>query len=341
MVEVPQAGFTGTVWDAVPVEQLTHELTTGPGIGPMADAGLAYTALAAGLGAAAAEYRAILAVVGNAWGSHSNEDGLAQLGQLADWLDEITTAAQHNAGAAAQQAVSYEIAQLAMPHLTEVTQALHTAEDMIRGSLLGAPLAGLLDTAEDQLDQLREHAAQVMRTYEAASEKLAVPWQQDPAPAVSAGAALLAEQAPTLPGAGSEGPPSNAQAVQQPTLQPAQPIDLSALHIAPPNPTVMVSGEQLVLTPVLPTIGAIAPGPVAAPLVTAAPVSAAPPILPPATTELRSPPPLSAARALSAAAGEVGDRIVVDAGFATAPAVLGGANNRAVPVPDAAAVPDR
>lgn len=105
----------------------------------MVEAGLAYAALAAGLGGAAAEYRAILSMVGDAWGSHSNEDGLAQLGRLADWLDEITTAAQRNAATAAQQAVSYEIAQIAMPHVAEVTQAVQTAEEMIRGSLLGAP----------------------------------------------------------------------------------------------------------------------------------------------------------------------------------------------------------
>ncbi|MEV6562778.1 PPE domain-containing protein [Nocardia sp. NPDC051756] len=322
MVEAPQAGFTGTIWDAVPAEQLAHELTTGPGTTPMADVGLAYAELAVGLGAAGTEFRAILAVVGDVWGSTSNEDGLAQLAQLADWFDEVTAAAKENAATAAQQAVSYEVAQLTMPHVGEVAAAVRTAADLLSGSLLGAPLAGLLDTADHQVEALHAQAAQVMRTYEAASEKLAVPWEQDAAPAVSAGAALAAEQAPARPEAGQPGPPANAPVVAEPTLA-APTVDLSALHVAPP-PTVPVGSESLVLTPTLPPSPTIAPGP-AAPLPVSAAQPAPPPIVAPPASTTTPAPPQPAARAEAAEVGDIGDRFVVDAGFATAPPVLGGA----------------
>ncbi|MET7768241.1 PPE domain-containing protein [Nocardia sp. NPDC005366] len=316
MVESPEAGFTGTIWDAVPAEQLAHELTSGPGPGPMAEAGLAYTALAAGLGGAAAEFRAVLAVIGEAWGSHSNEDGLAQLARLADWLEDTSTAARDNAATAAQQAASYEIARVTMPHVTEVAQAAHTVEDMVRGSLLGAPLAGLLDTVELQLEALREQAAQVMRTYEAASATLAAPWQHDQAPEVSAGAALLAEQS---------APPArdlsaNTPVVQQPALQLPHAVDLVLPDIAP-QPTVTVGGESLVVTPVPPFAVNIAQSVVAAPPVAVATPPAPPPILPAPVAEPEPRPP--AARALGADAGDISGRIVVDTGFVTAPAVLG------------------
>ncbi|WP_067844533.1 PPE domain-containing protein [Nocardia lijiangensis] len=322
MVEPPQAGFTGTNWEAVPAEQLAHELTTGPGGAPMADAGAAYAEFAAGLGAAGVEFRAILSIVGGAWGSDSSEDGLAQLAGLSTWFDAITAAATDNAAVAAQQAASYELARLGMPPVGELSAAVRSAEDLLCGSLLGAPLAGLLDLAERQVDSLREQAAQVMRTYEAAGERLAVPWVQQPAPAVSAGANLLAEQkrsraAPEPPAA----VPVPAEVVQAPAVT----VDLSALDLTPP-PTVPVGAESLVLSP-LPQPGSIIaplPAPAAMPVTTAHTAPSAPPVVPPPAPQATSPAPQAGARAGAADASDIGERIVVDAGFATAPAVLGG-----------------
>lgn len=337
MAQPAQVGFTGTIWEAVPPEQLAGELTTGPGVTPMAETGLAYAALAVGLGEAGAEFRAILSAVGEAWGSESSEEGIAQLAQLADWFDDITTAARHNAAAAAQQAASYELAQLTMPDVGEVIDAIRTAEQMVAGSLLGAPLAGLFDAAEYQVDALRTHAAQVMRSYEAGSEPLAVAWEQEQAPAVSAGAALLAEQAPAPSVGDALGPAPDAHVVAPPVLTSLPAPDLSALTVAP-TPTVMVGSESLVLSPVLsPAVPVVAgsPGP---PVVAAAasPVAAPPP---PLVAPTAAPVPLSAQpgpRAVAAAAADLDGRIGVDAGFPTAPAVLGGgavAQSRSAPAP--------
>ncbi|MGW4741954.1 PPE domain-containing protein [Nocardia xishanensis] len=326
MVEPPQAGFTGTNWEAVPAEQLAHELTTGPGGAPMADAGSAYAEFAAGLGAAGAEFRAILSIVGGAWGSDSSEDGLAQLAGLSTWFDVITAAATDNAAVAAQQAASYELARLGMPPVGELSAAVRSAEDMLRGSLLGAPLAGLLDLAERQVDSLREQASQVMRTYEAAGERLAVPWVQQLAPAVSAGANLLAEQKRSRAAAPAAPEPPAAVPVPAEVVQaPAVTVDLSALDLTPP-PTVAVGAESLVLTP-LPQPGSIiapSPAPGAMPITTAHTAPSAPPVVPPPATQATSPAPQAGARAGAADASDIAAQIVVDAGFATAPAVLGG-----------------
>jgi PPE-repeat protein len=323
MVELPHAGFTGTMWDAVPAEQLARELTTGPGVVPMAEAGLAYTALALGLAEAGAEYRAILAVVGNAWGSDSSAEGIAQLAQLADWFDDLTTAAQHNAATAAEQAAAYEIAQLTMPHVDEVAAAVRMAEEMVSGTLLGAPLAGLFDTAEHQVDALRDHAAQVMRTYEAGSEKLSAAWEQETAPVVSAGAALLAEQAPKPVGGGSSGPPPDAQAVSSPVLSGSPVVDLSASTVAP-TPTLMVGGESLLITPIPQPVSPVPAATAGAPVVATASQVPPPSMLAPPTNSPVPVSPQAGQRAVAAEAGTLGEQIVVQAGFATAPPVLGG-----------------
>ncbi|MBF6302416.1 PPE domain-containing protein [Nocardia amamiensis] len=325
MVELPHAGFTGTMWDAVPAEQLARELMTGPGVVPMAEAGLAYAALALGLGEAGAEYRAILAIVGNAWGSDSSAEGIAQLAQLADWFDDITTAAQHNAATAAEQAAAYEIAQLTMPHVDEVAAAVRMAEEMVSGTLLGAPLAGLFDTADHQVDALRDHAAQVMRTYEAGSDKLSAAWEQEAAPAVSAGAALLAEQKQTSKPVvdGSSGPPPDSQAVSPPALQFSSVVDLSALTVAP-TPTLMVGGESLVFTPIPQPVAPIVAATAGAPVVATAAQVPPPSMLAPPTNSPVPVSPQAGQRAVAAEAGALGEQIVVQAGFATAPPVLGG-----------------
>ncbi len=338
-MEPPQTGFTGTVWDAVPPEQLARELTTGPGGIPTVEAGLAYAALAIGLGEAATEYRAILAVMGDAWGSSSSEDGLNQLAALSDWMDKITSAAQSNAAIAARQAAAYEVARNTLPHIVEITEAVRAAEDLVRGSLLGAPLAGLLDAAEEQLDAVRQQAVRVMQAYEEASEHLARPWQQEVAPEVSDGAAFLAEQ-PGGGGGGGDGPAAGnpaptdgvagpEQLQRAPTLSDLPHIDLSALQAPAPVPTVPVGSEALMMHP-LAAPGAAGTTPAAATpqvAVQAQPMTAAPPVMAPATA-VAPPADTSVLRADSADADDPGETIVVNAGFATAPAVLGGTANQ-------------
>ncbi|MBU3065198.1 PPE domain-containing protein [Nocardia sp. NEAU-G5] len=328
MVEPPQPGFTGTVWEAVPPEQLVQQLTTGPGAAPTAEAGLAYAGLATGLAAAATEYRAILSVLGDAWSSSGSADGLNQLAALSEWLDRMTASTQSNAAIAARQAAAYEIARTALPQLVAVTQAVQAAEDLVRGSLLGAPLAGLLDDAEQKLDAVRRQAARVMQVYESASERLARPWPQDRAPEVSVGAELVAEQAkrtPTTPqpSGGTVGP----EQLQGPTPDFLQHIDLSAVQ---PAPTVPVGTESLIMPGLpLPDAATTLPGPATLqPVAQLVPPATVPAAVAPAAPPSAEPAPLP--RGVSADARDVSETIVVNAGFATAPAVLGASTNAAV-----------
>ncbi|MGY1982899.1 PPE domain-containing protein [Nocardia gipuzkoensis] len=327
MTEPPQAGFTGTIWEALPAERLAHELTTGPGGAPMSGAAIAYAELAAALASANTEFRVLLALVANAWGSESSADGLAQLAGLSDWFDEITAAATDNASVAARQAASYELAKLAMPPVAEVTAAVRVAESMLAPGPLGPPLAGLFDLAEHQLDGLRAQAARVMRTYEAEGTEAATPWSLGPAPAVSAGANLLAEQAKTRQQLGQPAAPT-AHVPTEVVAPPALSVDVSAqAYLAPPPPTIPVTGESLLLT-ALPQPGVLgAPAPSTTTVTTTQVPSTVPPIVPTA------PAPVAAQPTARAAAADDGDldpaTIPVEAGFATAPPVLG-ANARRV-----------
>lgn len=327
MTEPPQAGFTGTIWEALPAERLAHELTTGPGGAPLSGAAIAYTELAAALTSANTEFRALLALVANAWGSESSADGLAQLAGLSDWFDEITAAATDNASVAARQAASYELAKLAMPPVAEVTAAVRAAESMLAPGPLGPPLAGLFDLAEHQLDGLRAQAARVMRTYEAEGTEAATPWSLGPAPAVSAGANLLAEQAKARQEPGQPAAPTpTAHVPTEVVAPPALSVDFSAqAHLAPP--TMPVTGESLLLTalPQPAVLGASAPS--ATTMTTTHAPSTLPPVAPTAPAPVASQP---TARAAAVDDGNLDPATIpVDAGFVTAPAVLGANARRA------------
>jgi len=320
MLEPPKPGFTGTVWEAIPPEQLVQEVSTGPGAAPMGEAALAYSGLAAELGEAATEYRAVLSVLGDAWASSSSTDGLNQLAALAGWLDRTAGSAHDNATLAGRQATAYQIARTTVPHLVEVAQAARAAEDLVRSSPVGALLAGMLDTAEHQLDDIRQQAARAMRSYETASERLVHPWQLDHAPEVSAAANLLAEQ--------SKGTPATSRpsgtAASTPQLQHAvtdlPQLDLSVPQPIPTAPTVPVGTEALAM-PAPPLPGTSPAAPISALTQAVQPQAiTATPLAPPAPAVAA---PAPEPRAGTSDVGGTTETIVFNAGFATAPAVLG------------------
>ncbi|WP_030513426.1 PPE domain-containing protein [Nocardia sp. NRRL WC-3656] len=196
MVEPPGDGFTGVVWEARPTERLARELTTGPGSVPMAEAASAWGRLAANFGAAVVDYDRIVAEIRGHWQSDRSDEVLERIARMRDWLLDAATAAGRNAAHAAEQAAAYEVARLAMPHIAEIAaleQAMHTVQAI--GAAMGAPLVGAAaDISADQ-DVAKAGAARVMRTYEAATEPLAMPWQQIEPPVLATGDALAGEQA--------------------------------------------------------------------------------------------------------------------------------------------------
>ncbi|MGY4102263.1 PPE domain-containing protein [Nocardia sp. R16R-3T] len=209
MIEPPQPGFTGVVWDAREPDRLARELSTGPGATPLAEAGAAWTRLAAGFGSAVAEYELIVGSLRGAWQSNTSGPVLDRISQLRDWLADAATAASGNAIRAETQSAAYELARLTMPHTAEIQaiQAVQRMLESIGGGALGAPLEAVAAATDTDADMAKAAAARVMRTYEAATEPLATPWiQQEPPVIASAGALAAEEESAPVPAATSAMP---------------------------------------------------------------------------------------------------------------------------------------
>ncbi|NNH71890.1 PPE domain-containing protein [Nocardia uniformis] len=193
MLEPTKPGFTETVWEARPPEQLARDLVTGVGAVPAAEAGLAWARLSAGFAAAAIEYERILSLLDSAWESQSGREVVERVRALRDWLASSASAAAGNAVQAETHAAAYEIARLAMPDAGEV-EAIHDLQKTLEqvGTALGAPMLGKIAQVDGQADAAKAVASRVMRTYEAATESLATPWQHQAPPVVTSGEALTA-----------------------------------------------------------------------------------------------------------------------------------------------------
>ncbi|WP_280433871.1 PPE domain-containing protein, partial [Nocardia carnea] len=201
MIEPPIPGFTGVLWDARPAEKLAHDLTTGPGARPMADAGAAWSRIAVAFGAAMAEYPQIIGRLQEAWRSEGSGPVLGRIATLSHWLADAAAAASRNAALTGGQAIAYEVACAAMPDpadITELAAALRTVEQV--GAALGAPLVGAVADIDTAQQAAKATAARVMHVYEAASAQLAVPWEQATPPGLVSAATPAAEDRP-VPGA--------------------------------------------------------------------------------------------------------------------------------------------
>jgi hypothetical protein len=128
---------------------------------------------------------------------------------LRNWLSEAAATAAANAAKAEAQAAANELARLTMPNLADIAaiQAVQRSLTQI-GAALGAPVQAIAAATDSDADVAKATASRVMRTYEAATEPLAMPWVQDQPPVLTPGTALAAEQAaaaaaqptPALPG---------------------------------------------------------------------------------------------------------------------------------------------
>ncbi|MGW0250969.1 PPE domain-containing protein [Nocardia goodfellowii] len=196
MVEPPVPGFTGVVWEARPTEKLAQDLSTGRGAVPMAEAAAAWTRLGASFGGAVVEYDQIIRAIGESWRSETSPEILDRITKLREWLLEAAGSAAQNATKTSAQALAYQVAQLAMPHVTEVAaleQAKKTVEAI--GVGLGAPLVGAAADINAEQDMAKANAARVMRVYEEATKPLETPWTQSTPPVIANNAALEAERA--------------------------------------------------------------------------------------------------------------------------------------------------
>lgn len=317
MVEPPVIGFTGVVWPARPTEELSRALTTGPGAAPMADAGAAWTRLAASFGAAVIEYDRIMAEIRESWRSPETEPVLARIATLRDWLVDAAASAAENATRAGNQAVAYEVARLAMPHLAEITALEEAKRDVEQaGAALGAPLVAAAAEIAGEQDIARTNAARVMQSYESATTPLADPWPQPRPPVIASAAALEAEQgaatgstsAPTV-AALSRGGYVPSGGVAMPRAQ----VAYRAQVVARSVPATTVVPGQSVAVPAEGGASRVLPGGMA-------PAGA--------MNDVERP-----GRA-GAAAARPGEELNLEAGFDAAPPVLGAAERAAAPAPE-------
>ncbi|MGA6205421.1 PPE domain-containing protein [Nocardia testacea] len=196
MIETPEEGFTGVVWEARPADRLARDLTSGAGSASLSDAVAAWARLGAEFGTAALDYDRIVARLRQAWRSDIGTVTLDRLTVVRDWLLDAAHAGAANATRMGEHIAIYEAAALAMPHPEELATlaALQEAVTGV-GTALGAPLVAIADDTENQQDSARSHAARVMRTYETASEPLATPWRLESPPVIASDTALHAEHA--------------------------------------------------------------------------------------------------------------------------------------------------
>ncbi|MEV0762970.1 PPE domain-containing protein [Nocardia sp. NPDC050435] len=323
MVEPPIPGFTGVVWEARPTEKLAQDLNTGRGAVPMAEAAQAWTRLAASFGGAVVEYDQIIKAIGESWRSETSPEIMDRITKLREWLLEAAGSAGQNAGKTGTQALAYQVAQLAMPHVAEVAaleQAKKTVEAI--GVGLGAPLVGAAADIDAEQDLAKANAARVMRVYEEATKPLETPWTQSTPPVIAANTALAAEQA------AAEVRPSTAA----PTM--ALPTSFAAAfgRVAPmPRAQTAFTTQAVAAATAEPKPLPVEAAPVAGDSSSAANRMGAPAALAPASAMQDD--DRSTLRA-GAASAQPDKPFEVESGFAAAPAVLGGS---AEPTPKATA----
>ncbi|MFD3744526.1 PPE domain-containing protein [Nocardia sp. NPDC058633] len=217
MIEPPQPGFTGVVWEAREPDKLATDLTTGAGPMPMADAAAAWTRLAAAFGAAVLDYEQVLQTLRGSWKSGSSELVWERISALREWLLETAAAATANAARMQAQVLAYEVAAIAMPNTADIAAitAMQQALEQV-GTALGAPIKAIAAQTDADADVAKAVASRVMRSYEAATEPLATPWLHAPPPPIVPEAALTGEKSgqsatslsaasATMPGIGAIG----------------------------------------------------------------------------------------------------------------------------------------
>lgn len=248
MLEPTKPGFTGEVWEAKPPEELARDLVTGAGAVPAAEAGLAWARLSANLGAAAIDYERILGVLSEAWESKNSTAFIERIRALRDWLTHSAASAAGNAVQAETHAAAYEIARLAMPDAGDV-EKLRQLQEMLEkvGTAMGAPMLAKLATVDGDADAAKAVAARVMRTYEAATESLATPWEHQTPPPITEGMNTTATP-PAEPAAEAPAAPSFPGGIPSLSLGsvPLVPVNLTARTATTTNSTT----KQTVVQPV-------------------------------------------------------------------------------------------
>ncbi len=206
-----------------------------------------------------------------------------------------------------------------MPDAGEV-EAIHNLQKTLEqvGAALGAPMLAKIAHVDGEADAAKAVASRVMRTYEAATESLATPWEHQAPPVVTTGETLAAA-------------PAESQPTATPTGMGGIPGGIGPINIAPVKtdyrgravmPTTVPSGQPVPATPV-----------------TTAQPSAAVPLSPAAMARGGQPSGEEHAPQFSPIGAPAADSdLGLNAGMQVAPAVLGGLDPSAQRVPTDTAI---
>jgi PPE family len=203
-------GFTNVAWESRSTEQLARDLTDGPGPMSVGQAGAAWIRVADEWASISEEYDKIVDKIKGAFASRGADAAAQKLEEFGRWLQSISLSAAGNGDRAEQAAVSYSVAVLGMPSVSEAIEARTTHDVMASlAAYNGAVLNGQFAEFDQAVATHQANASAVMYQYEEACDAVAQPWDQSLPPAVCAGGALKAEQdakeADERTGAGAKG----------------------------------------------------------------------------------------------------------------------------------------
>jgi hypothetical protein len=188
-------GFTDVVWESRSTEQLARDLTTGPGPRTVGEAGAAWVRVANELTSVSADYDMIVTRLKTSFDSEASVAVARKLEEFGRWLQAVSLGAAANGQRAEEAAVANTVAILAMPTVSEASEA-RAAGDMMASlaAYNGAILTGRFAEFDEAARADHADAAAVMRQYEGAVAHLAQPWDQPLPQDVCKSDALAAER---------------------------------------------------------------------------------------------------------------------------------------------------
>ncbi|OBJ01692.1 PPE domain-containing protein [Mycobacterium sp. 1465703.0] len=187
-------GFTNVAWELRSTERLARDLSDGPGLTSIGQAGAAWVRVADEWTRIAAEFGAVVDKLKDSFSSQGADAVVRKLQEFGAWLASVAVSAADNGERAEQAAVAYSVAVLGMPSVSQVIQA-KTAHNLMASLAAdnGTVLTGQFAEFAEALGAYRNAASAVMYQYEDACSGVGVPWPQPVVPDAVNGAALSAE----------------------------------------------------------------------------------------------------------------------------------------------------
>src|SRR5262249_53455475 len=116
-------GFTTVAWESRSAAQLARDVTDGPGLAPVGQAGAAWVRIANEWASISQEYDRIVDKVKRSFSSQGADAAARKMEELGQWLQSVGLSAASNGQRAEEAAVAYSVAVLAMPSVSDAIEA--------------------------------------------------------------------------------------------------------------------------------------------------------------------------------------------------------------------------